>query len=111
MTELCAFDDLPEPGAKGPFTVDGVSVFLVRKDNEVFGYVNSCPHVGAPLEMEPDRFLDAWGEAIVCSVHGANFHIETGACLGGPCRGKGLTAYPVTVRNGKVMSGPPSEGI
>lgn len=111
MTELCAFDDIAEPGSAGPFTVGGVSLFVVRKDNQVFAYRNSCPHVGAPLEMEPDRYIDPWGEAIVCSVHGARFEIETGACLGGPCRGKALTAYAVSVRNGKVTLDSLPDGI
>lgn len=111
VIELCAFDDLADPGAKGPFVVGGVSLFVVRKGGEVFAYRNSCPHVGAPLEMEPDRYLDSWGDAIVCSYHGAHFDLSTGACLLGPCRGKGLTPYGVSVRNGMVMLDSLPDGI
>lgn len=111
MIELCAFGDLAEPGALGPFVVGGVSLFVVRKDGAVYAYRDRCPHAGAPLEMEPNRFLDAWGETIVCSLHGARFEPASGACLGGPCRGKALTAIPVAIRNGMVTIDRLPEGI
>lgn len=111
MIALCDFDDLAEPGAKGPFTVGGQRIFVVRKDDRVYAYVDSCTHVGAPLEMDEDKFLDSDASTILCSVHGARFDIETGTCLMGPCRNKGLTTYPVHVLNGVVMAESPPEGI
>lgn len=111
MTELCTLDEIADPGSKGPFVVDGVALFLVRKDGEVFAYVNSCPHVGAPLHMEEDDFLDLDDGVIRCTVHGARFEIETGACLLGPCRNKKLSPYAVTVRNGKVIAEPSTIGV
>ena len=50
--------------------------FAVRKDGRVHVYVNSCPHIGLPLEPLPDRFLDAKRQHIICSAHGARFRIE-----------------------------------
>lgn len=111
MTDLCAFDDIADPGSKGPFVVDGVALFVVRKDNEVFAYVNSCPHVGAPLEMEEDGFLDLFDGVIRCTVHGARFAIETGVCLLGPCRNKRLSSYAVTVRDGRIITGPSTNAL
>lgn len=109
---LCDLADIASPGCKGPFTVshDGVQVaaFLYRKGAKVWGWVDSCPHARAPLEMEPDRFLDLTGEYLVCSLHGAHFEPRTGACVLGPCRGRSLTAYPVHIRNGKVIGGSPT---
>lgn len=105
--DLCAVDDIPDPGAKGPFQLviagERTAVFVVRVGGRVTAFVDSCPHVGVPLEMEPDRFLDLTGTEIICSMHGARFDPETGVCRLGPCRGKGLTPYAVALRNGRVV--------
>ena len=53
------------------------------------GFVNKCPHLGLPLETFPDRFLNALGDALICSAHGALFD-ATGRCLAGPCKGDAL---------------------
>lgn len=97
---LCALADLPDPGARGPFAVesgDGRTrkVFLVHTNGQVRAFLDTCPHVGVPLEMEQDRFLDLTGSEIVCSVHGARFDPQTGACLWGPCRGRSLTRVEI----------------
>tara|TARA_B100000886_G_scaffold63753_1_gene39791 strand:+ start:460 stop:873 length:414 start_codon:yes stop_codon:yes gene_type:complete len=63
------------------------------------GFVNSCPHFGLPLETLPDRFLNASGDALVCSAHGAVFD-ATGFCLAGPCQGKSLVPLELDVRPG-----------
>ncbi|MDO8608436.1 MAG: Rieske (2Fe-2S) protein [Phaeospirillum sp.] len=103
---LCALDDIDDPGAKG-FTVtrDGghVRIFVVRRGAEVFGYVNSCPHVGAPLDIEADKFLDIFKTGILCANHFALFEIESGHCVRGPCNGRDLQRFPVTVRAGMVV--------
>lgn len=111
MTDLCALDDISDPGSKGPFIVDGVAVFVVRKDGEVFAYLNSCPHAGAPLQMEEDGFLDMDNSVIRCTIHGARFEIETGACLLGPCRNRRLSPHAVAIRNGRVIAGPSTDGL
>lgn len=113
--DLCGFDDIPDPGSKGPFTVaidgEAKAVFVVRMAGRVTAFVDSCPHVGAPLEMEPDGFLDLTGSEIVCTMHGARFDPESGLCRLGPCRGKRLTAYPVVVQNGRVVGLTTPSGI
>jgi len=105
-TPLCALADIENPGAKG-FTVeqDGarLRIFVVRRDDEVFGYVNSCPHVGAPLNQEEDKFLDIFKTGILCANHFALFDIESGGCVRGPCQGRGLTPFPVAVHGGQVV--------
>ena len=59
-TVLCALSDLDATGAKG-ISLDGnagrAGIFVVRDGAGVFGYVNSCPHIGVPLELEPDEFI------------------------------------------------------
>ena len=96
---LCTLEDIPDgnsrgfPAAPGGFT----GLFAVRRGREVRVYVNSCPHIGVPLDPVPDRFLDRKREAIVCSTHGARFRIEDGVCTSGPCYGEVLEAVPVRI--------------
>lgn len=106
MDPLCALDDIDDPGSK-TFVVqaDGrrLGVFVVRRGDRVWGYVNSCPHVGSPLDWENGQVLDSSRTHLLCASHGALFEIETGLCLRGPCAGKALTPYPVANRNGKII--------
>lgn len=96
---LCALSDIPDgqskgfPGAPGAFT----GLFAVRRGRQVWVYVNSCPHIGVPLDPVPDRFLDAKRQVILCSTHGARFRIEDGFCVTGPCYGQSLEAVPARV--------------
>jgi nitrite reductase/ring-hydroxylating ferredoxin subunit len=81
----------------------GHGIFLVRKGDRVFGYRNRCPHTGAPLEWQPDQFLDFDGSFIQCALHGALFRIHDGYCLRGPCAGHGLEPVEVRVEEGRVV--------
>jgi len=95
---LCHIDDLADPGAKGFTLKQGRKerlLFLVKKDGQVYAYENQCPHAGINLEWQEDDFLDMEKNFIQCTVHGALFTIENGACAGGPCNGEGLT--PVNI--------------
>lgn len=70
-------------------------LFVLREGTRVRGYLNACPHLGVPLEMVPDRFMNAAGTHVICRTHGALFVPETGYCVSGPCAGQSLT--PVAV--------------
>jgi nitrite reductase/ring-hydroxylating ferredoxin subunit len=78
--------------------------FAVRRGGEVVGYVDRCPHMGLPLAQVLDRYLTPDGSLIACSWHSALFRVEDGACVGGPCLGQRLTAWPLTVRDGVVVT-------
>ena len=103
--KLCLLDDI-EDGESGGFFAERngrmEGFIVVRKGDGVFVYTNSCPHIGAPLDFAPGRFLDPAKEMILCSTHGALFRIEDGHCVSGPCAGKGLTPVPVDLRDGAV---------
>ncbi len=103
---LCPLASLSEPGSRGfEVEIDGAMrpIFVVRRGNEVKGYLNSCPHIGAELNWQPDDFLDADRRYILCAVHGALFQIDDGRCIAGPCRGEALTPVEVTVERGQVV--------
>lgn len=105
---LCHITELQDPGSKS-FVVDrngsGISILVVRRGNAVFGYVNACPHIGAPLDWQARNFLDVERRHILCANHGALFEIETGYCIAGPCAGKSLENFPLTLLDGQVLPG------
>lgn len=102
---LCAVEDIPEGGARGfPPAIGGFTgLFAVRRGGQVFVYVNTCPHIGTPLDFLPDRFLSADGARIVCATHGAEFRIEDGICVRGPCLGDGLEPVMIQVKDGIIL--------
>lgn len=102
---LCRLDDIEDGGSRR-FTaeIDGrpTAILAVRQANDVHAYVNSCPHVGAPLDFLPGKFLNAEGTHILCANHGALFRIEDGECVSGPCAGDSLTPVKIAVEDGFV---------
>jgi nitrite reductase/ring-hydroxylating ferredoxin subunit len=101
---LCRLDELPDGESRGFGPAPGgfTGLFAVRRGGRVFVYVNSCPHIGLPLNWNPDRFLSAERSRIICANHGAEFTIEDGFCLRGPCRGARLESVPVSIAEGLV---------
>jgi nitrite reductase/ring-hydroxylating ferredoxin subunit len=77
-------------------------MFVVRRGEAVYGYVNQCPHYSLPLNHHPDKFLTRAGDKIMCTQHLALFRIEDGACLDGACEGRALDPVPVEVRDGQI---------
>ena len=105
---LCALGDI-EDGASAGFTAETgegrKSLIAVRAGAGVHVYVNSCPHIGAPLDLRPGQFLSRDGEHILCANHGALFEIASGHCISGPCAGKWLKRVAVRIRGGMVYLG------
>ncbi|MEZ0243090.1 MAG: Rieske (2Fe-2S) protein [Sphingomonas sp.] len=78
--------------------------FVVRKGEAVHGYVDRCAHMALPLTQTLDDYLTPDGSLIQCSWHGARYGIEDGVCVGGPCSGAKLICWPVTVREGMLVT-------
>ena len=53
------------------------------------------------LDFQPNRVFDNSGRWLLCATHGAEYHPETGDCVGGPCRG-GLVKIELTESQGVV---------
>ena len=101
---LCRLDEIGDPGSKGFEKIDGQEdFFVVRRGDAVFGYRNSCPHYGAPLDWKPDAFLSFEKDSILCSMHGALFTIDEGMCIDGPCPGQALESVNVDIRDGQLF--------
>jgi nitrite reductase/ring-hydroxylating ferredoxin subunit len=101
MILLCTLDELDNHASRG-FTLEDRAIFVVRQNHKVYAYRNRCPHLGIPLEWQPHRFLDADGELIQCSTHGALFTIDDGLCVSGPCSGQFLESVPVELKDNQV---------
>lgn len=105
MRPLCHLDELPDGTARGfgPPAGGFTGLFAVRRGETAFVYVNSCPHIGVPLDWAPDRFLTADGSRIMCSTHGAEFEIESGLCVRGPCLGERLDVVMTQIKDGTIL--------
>ncbi|TAL82532.1 MAG: Rieske (2Fe-2S) protein [Rhodanobacter sp.] len=106
---LCPLQEIPDGGATavdarlcGADGVDElVSVILLRRGGQVWGYLNVCPHAGRRLDYAPGKFL-LQQDTLICAVHGASFEQASGACVGGPCRGESLHRVRIRVEDGTV---------
>jgi nitrite reductase/ring-hydroxylating ferredoxin subunit len=106
---LCLLSDLADPGSRefriaterGPRFA-----FIVRKGDAVYGYMNRCPHIGATMDYKIDEFLTRDRQRIECSYHGAEFRIEDGFCVLGPCEGLKLTPVALRLEDGRVILAP-----
>lgn len=99
-TFLCQINDIADPGSRGFRVTDGDTakdIMVIRRGNEVFGYINSCPHTGVCLDWQPGQFLAMDSQSIICATHGAEFRIEDGYCVGGPCAGDSLVPVRITI--------------
>jgi nitrite reductase/ring-hydroxylating ferredoxin subunit len=89
---------MAETGEARPF---GIVVVRTIAD-EFFGYVNACPHEGTWLNVGADEFFSRDRAVLRCGRHGANFEIDTGLCVDGPCKGASLEPIALTVMDGDV---------
>jgi nitrite reductase/ring-hydroxylating ferredoxin subunit len=103
---LCGTDEVAEGRGRGfrlGHGTEQVAVFVIRSGGALRAYVNSCPHIGTPLDFLPDRFFDRSGEHLLCGTHGALFRPQDGLCVRGPCVGKRLSLAPVHVEEGAIV--------
>lgn len=101
---LCNINELEENQARGfgP-DEDHQEIILVKRDNQVYAYKNSCPHTGVNLNWLPDQFMDMDEHYLTCSVHGALFKVEDGLCVRGPCANQHLTSLKIRIENSQVF--------
>ncbi|MSO99938.1 MAG: Rieske (2Fe-2S) protein [Acetobacteraceae bacterium] len=109
---LCRVEEIADGGTVGfPPAPGGFSGLVAyRKGEDVKVFVNSCPHIGTPLDWMPDQFMSRDGKYIICATHGAAFAPLTGECLLGPCKGDYLDVVKFEIRDG-VIHVPASAGL
>ena len=103
---ICDSDQLEEGGRGVRFETSwagqATQAFVVRFDGLCHAYLNQCAHVPVELDFQEGDFFDDSGLYLVCATHGALYAPESGACMGGPCNGRGLTPLKVVEMEGKV---------
>jgi nitrite reductase/ring-hydroxylating ferredoxin subunit len=105
MRTLCEVSEIEEGGARGFGPPPGgfTGLFAVRDGAAIRVYVNSCPHLGVPLDWTPHQFRSEDGSRIVCSTHGAAFGLHDGVCISGPCLGETLRRVMIEIKDGCIL--------
>jgi len=105
LVALCNSADLVEGAQAVPFDVvycgQTCRGFSIRFEGQAHAYLNRCAHVPMEMDYQPNQFFDSSGQWLMCATHGAMYSPQTGACMGGPCRG-GLVKINLTERDGVV---------
>ena len=100
---VCAVDDLL-PGRCVVVALPRVRDYIprealvVRTDaGEIVAYRNECKHLPIPIDAMTRRFFTQDGKRLLCALHGAEYRVEDGFCVRGPCSGKSLERVDVVV--------------
>ncbi|MGD1880674.1 MAG: Rieske (2Fe-2S) protein [Kiloniellaceae bacterium] len=102
-TPLCRLDEIADGEARG-FVLgsgdDALLIFVVRQGDSAYAYRNACPHQNTPLDWggfrDDGHFISFDSGNILCATHGAEFRVEDGFCLWGPCAGYSLQAVEIS---------------
>ena len=98
---LCSISQLRHKKSMG-VKVAGHSLIVIITDEQIYVYINQCPHLGLELNMQPDGFLSSDENHIQCANHGALFDLHNGQCVWGPCVGQKLPSLVPFIENDHV---------
>lgn len=104
---LCALDEIVDGQARNfvlQMRAGRFHGFAIRQGASIAGWVDRCPHAGFPLARTLDDYLTPDGSLIACSWHGALFRPDDGVCVGGPCTGQSLTAWPLAIEENWIVT-------
>lgn len=83
--------------------VSAFRMFVVRcRDEEIYAYLNLCPHFSLPLNRGDGDFLCPAKTWLRCNQHFALFRIQDGRCVTGSAAGEGLEPIPVEIEGGII---------
>ena len=108
-TVLCPLDGIPDGDAKEFVFGRGTTVFsmfVVRRGESVYGYLNICPHYSSPLNYRAGEFLSEDKRFIRCTMHFSEFRVEDGYGLTGAAERCWLDPVPVHVENDQIVISP-----
>lgn len=105
---LCKLESIGDGDSLGfdPMGAGRDALFVVRRGQQVYGWLNRCPHQGyegTKMAWRRNRYVSGDGQHIFCAAHGARFDIESGHCVSGPCLGKSLTAVTIQIDENKEL--------
>lgn len=96
---VCHLDDLPEDSAVR-MNAAGEDLILIRWQDKFYAYRNDCPHMNMPLTNRYSAALSKGNARLLCRQHAAQFDIQNGLCVEGPCVGDNLQSFKVRVLDG-----------
>ena len=102
--DVAGVEEVPD---RAPMSVEahGYPIALFRIGDTFSALWSRCPHAGGPLD---DGYVK--DDVVVCPWHASMFRITTGEVLGGPAQ-TDATAFPVEVDEGRILIGPPPQGM
>jgi len=101
MEVICDANDISE-GAARRFSVKNLDLIVVHRYGIFYAYRNECPHMNLPLTNRSKGIIDKNQKHLVCIQHRAEFDIENGFCVKGPCQGMELEPVNIETNNGKL---------
>lgn len=102
MNVICDANDIAEDCARR-FIVKSLNLIVVHKNGKFYAYKNECPHMNLPLTNHSKGIIDENQKHLVCIQHRAEFDIENGYCIRGPCQGMVLEPVNLETKNGKLF--------
>ena len=102
MRLVCNMEDISEASVNR-FLSMGCDLIIIRKKTKFYCYRNECPHMNLPLSIHSKGVLDKEQKHLVCAQHAAEFVIENGLCVKGPCIGMKLEPVSIELTDGNVL--------
>jgi nitrite reductase/ring-hydroxylating ferredoxin subunit len=99
---ICHEEELTE-GSAVRSLLTGCDLIVIRRKGRLYGYKNECPHMNLPLINGSRGVLNKEQGQLVCAQHAAEFDIENGLCIKGPCVGMELEPVEISLIDGKVF--------
>lgn len=79
------------------------ALVLRTGSGEIVGYRNECRHLPIPIDGMTRRFFTPDGKRLLCALHGAEYNLDDGVCVRGPCKGKALERLRVEIEANDVV--------
>ncbi|GAA4514937.1 MULTISPECIES: Rieske 2Fe-2S domain-containing protein [Nonomuraea] len=102
--DLCLLKDLPD-GRPVSRRLGYISLFVLRRAENVTVMVDTCPHLAGPLHQ--GRLVEEDGEAcVVCPWHGSTFRLDDGSVRHGPATAPAPTFETRLRKDGTIQVRP-----
>ncbi len=108
LIPICASHELQNSATGKRFMLnvgiaETLACFVIRFQDQVYGYLNQCQHLPVELDWNHGEFFDKQGQYLICATHGALYEPQTGYCVVGPCAGKYLTKLKVVESHQQIF--------
>ncbi len=109
LIEVCRVEELQDGDFKSfNYNYDGYAYegVVINYRNNLYAYLNICPHAGIPLDTSQEGLFNADGSYLICRKHWALFEPTTGKCVSGPCPIAPLLKFDIQEIEGVIFVSP-----